>query len=147
MKKTLLLTELLNGLLALLFIYTAASKLIDLTLFEREIRNQAFSDALKPLITYGLPPFELVTAGLILIPVTRPIGLILYIGTMTIFSVYVGLVTFHYYDRVPCSCAGIFRQMGWPAHLVFNIFFTMLAITALWLTVKQRERLKLKTVA
>jgi putative oxidoreductase len=138
MKKKQWLLEIISGLLALLFIYTATSKLMDFRQFQKEINNQAFPKVLDPLLIYGLPTLELLSAGLLLIARLRIPGFWIYIVLMILFTGYVSLVTFHFYDRVPCSCAGVFRLMGWPAHLVFNFAITILAAWGLSLATEEK---------
>jgi putative oxidoreductase len=138
MKKRQWLLEIISGLLALLFIYTAASKLMDFRQFQKEINNQTFPKALDPILIYGLPTLELLSAGMLLIARWRIAGYWIYIVLMTLFTSYVSLVTFHFYDRVPCSCAGVFRLMGWPAHLVFNFVITILAAWGLSLATEEK---------
>jgi putative oxidoreductase len=144
MKRRKWLLEIISGLLALLFIYTAASKLMDFKQFQKEINNQAFPKELDSLLIYGLPPSELISAGMLLIARFRIVGLWIYLVLMLLFTGYVSLVTFHFYDRVPCSCAGVFRLMGWPAHLVFNVATVLLTAWALSLAIKENRNQRLE---
>jgi len=34
-------------------------------------------------------------------------------------------------EFTPCSCGGILSDMNWNQHLIFNIVFTMIALTGL----------------
>jgi putative oxidoreductase len=140
MKKEQWIIELICCLTALLFAYTGTSKLLDFKQFEKEITNQEFHRSLFPLLIYGLPATELVIAAMLLIPKLRMAGLLMSAVLMLLFTGYVGLVTFNYYNRVPCSCAGVFRQMTWPAHLLFNIVFTILTITAVFLEYRKTPK-------
>ncbi|GAA4910115.1 MauE/DoxX family redox-associated membrane protein [Mucilaginibacter defluvii] len=145
MKREQWLLEIICGLTALLFIYTAASKLLEYEQFRQEIFNQAFNPVLFPVIIYGLPPAELFVAVMLLVPKLRLAGLYLSTLLMILFTGYVGLVTFHFYDRVPCSCAGVFKHMSWPVHLAFNLVFTVATIYGIKIFNAQRIREKLKT--
>jgi putative oxidoreductase len=127
------LLEIFTYLLALLFLYTAFSKLIDFKRFVWEIDNQPFGHWLTKLLIYGLPVIELVAVGLLLKPKLRKKGLYLSAILMFTFTGYVALVTFNYYNRVPCSCAGVFHVMTWPQHLIFNVAFTFIAIYSIYL--------------
>jgi putative oxidoreductase len=125
------LLEIFTYLLALLFFYTALSKLFDFRRFVWEIGNQPFEHWLRPILIYGLPTIELITVYLLLKSKTRQQGFYLSSLLMFAFTIYVALVTFNYYNRVPCSCAGVFHAMSWPQHLIFNILFTMIAISGI----------------
>jgi putative oxidoreductase len=123
--------EIFTYLLALLFFYTALSKLIDFKRFIWEIGNQPYEHWIRPVLIYGLPTIELLTTFLLLRPKTRQKGFYISAILMIVFTMYVAFVTFNYYNRVPCSCAGVFRAMSWPQHLIFNIFFTIIAIISI----------------
>lgn len=132
-------TETFTYLLALLFCYTALSKMVDFGRFNWEISNQPFAHWLRPIIIYGLPVIELVTTFLILRIKTRQIGFYCSAVLMFVFTIYVSLVTFHYYNRIPCSCAGVFHAMSWPQHLIFNIIFMAMAILGILLNSNQSQ--------
>ena len=133
MKKLQWLAEAGTYLLALMFLFTAASKLLDFRYFVRAINNQPFDNRWTPYLVAGLPLAELLATGLLLWPRYRVKGLALSAMLMLIFSVYVGLVTFHFYERVPCACAGVFQRLTWPQHFAFNLFFSLLALAGLWI--------------
>ncbi|MBS1567215.1 MAG: hypothetical protein JST39_22720 [Bacteroidetes bacterium] len=45
---------------------------------------------------------------------------------MSLFTGYVAvMLSLSYY--LPCSCGGILQALSWQGHLVFNVFFTLLA--------------------
>lgn len=127
------LLEAFTYLLALLFLYTALSKLVDFKHFIWEIGNQPFDHCLRPFLIYGLPTVELLATFLLLKLQTRRLGFYLSALLMTLFTLYVALITFHYYPRVPCSCAGVFHAMSWPQHLIFNLLFLFISIAGVFL--------------
>lgn len=131
MKRLQWLAELSTYALALLFLFTAVSKLLDFRHFVRAINNQPFDNRWTPVLVVVLPLSELLTAGLLLWPRYRSKGLLLSALLMFIFTVYVGLVTFHFYERVPCACAGVFQRLTWTQHFVFNVFCWGLALGGL----------------
>lgn len=133
MKKSQWLYEMFTYLLALLFFFTALSKLFDFRHFVREINNQVFPKQLTSILIIALPAIELITTFLLLRVKYRIGGLWLSLVLMTAFTIYVALVTFHFFPRVPCACAGVFKHMSWPGHLIFNIVFTLIAAAGIWL--------------
>ena len=139
MKKSQWLSEIFTYLLALLFLFTAMSKLIDFRHFVRSINNQPFDDSFTPFLVYFLPAIELLAVLLLLSLKTRTKGLWLSLVLMAVFTVYVALVTFHFYDRVPCACAGVFQKLTWSQHLVLNVVFTGMAAASLWLESKHKR--------
>jgi hypothetical protein len=139
MKKSQWLYELIVFLLALLFLYTAFSKLVDMRHFVRAIHNQPFPKSVDPFLIWGVPLVELITGVALLRVKTRKFGLIVSTILMFSFSIYVGLAVFHFFKRVPCGCAGVFQGMSWPVHLVFNLAFLVLACIGLWIQYKTEK--------
>lgn len=123
--------EIITYLLILLFLYTAVNKGANIGRFYGEINNQPFDNRLTPFLTYGIPAAELLIAALIAWPPTRLKGCYAYTVVMIIFTIYVALITFGYYPRRPCGCAGVIENLSWPGHLVFNCIFTLLGAAAI----------------
>lgn len=123
-------------LLILLWVYTATSKLVDLTEFKRQLANQTFSESIAAILLFFVPISELVAALLLLFSKTRFAGLLLSFFLMLFFTGYIALVLLGYYDQVPCSCGGVLKQLGWQAHFWFNLFF--LGISVLGIVLERR---------
>lgn len=123
-------------LLAALFFITAGSKLIDLKRFGEQIDNQPFDNRLSPFLMYGVPAIEMILVIGLLWPAKRRQALYGSAILMTLFSIYIALVTFNFFDRVPCGCAFAFESLSWPQHLVMNTVFTLMAYFAIY-TVKK----------
>ncbi|MBS7565543.1 hypothetical protein KHS38_14110 [Mucilaginibacter sp. Bleaf8] len=126
-------------LLMILWTYTAASKAMDLRLFEVQMNKQVLFPFLKKPLVYLLPPAEALIAVLLLFDSSRFTGLYASAGLLLVFSVYVALAVFRVFERVPCSCGGILRTMGWGTHLVFNVFFLLLTMIAINLNYRERR--------
>lgn len=136
MKKSQWLCELIVLLLALLFLYTAFSKLVDMRHWIRAIHNQVFPKAFNPFLVVLVPLVEIVLGIALLRPKWRKFGFTGSIILLTGFSIYITLGILHAFKRVPCGCAGVFQAMTWPTHLVFNLVFLSLAIIGLILNRK-----------
>jgi len=126
---TQLLLNIITSLLILLWTYTAFSKLADLKEFQSQLNNQVFSDSTAQILLWSIPTSELLAAALLLFERTKTAGLITSALLMTAFTGYIALVLAGYYQKVPCSCGGVLKQLGWQAHLWFNLFFLALSIT------------------
>ncbi len=123
-------------LLILLWVYTATSKLVDLTEFKRQLANQTFGKSVAAILLWFVPISELFAALLLLFSKTRFAGLTVSFFLMLLFTGYITLVLSGFYDRVPCSCGGVLKQLGWQAHLWFNLFF--LGISGLGVILERR---------
>lgn len=139
MKRSQWLYEVITYLLILLFFFTALGKVMDWHHYERKMNNQVFSKTVTPIITVAVPLVEFMAVLLLAWVKTRMSGLWLSLALMGAFTVYVGLVTFNVFPRVPCSCAGVFEAMTWPQHLVFNVVFTVITGIAIYIGNKEKQ--------
>jgi hypothetical protein len=137
-KRTLIL-DIISTLLVILFIYTAVSKLINLTEFREQMQNQEIPKWLARVLVIALPPVEVLTALLLVFSRTRMAGLWVSAVLLFLFTGYIGLVVLGSYGRTPCSCGGVLRSMGWNTHLVFNLFFLLSTCYAISLMYRERR--------
>lgn len=137
--KRTLIPEIISTLLVILFIYTAASKLLKLPEFRDQMLNQEIPKWLAEVLIIALPPFEILTALLLVIPSARLTGLWISAALLFLFTGYIGLVVMGFYSRTPCSCGGVFSSMGWNTHLLFNLFFLLSTCYAILLMYRERR--------
>ena len=116
-------------LLIVLFTYTAVSKWIDFDRFLKDLTNQPIPQGAIPFLAWVLTLSEFVLVILILREPTRKFGFAGAIFFMSLFTGYTGLVLLKIFNRIPCSCGGVIRELTWPQHLLFNVVFTGVAIT------------------
>jgi putative oxidoreductase len=131
--------QVIASLLVLLFVYTAFSKLLDFSTFKDQMHNQAMKPWINELLIWLLPPVEIAAACLLLFERTRLRGFYLSAALMTGFTIYVLLVLLHVFHRVPCSCGGVLKVLGWRSHFVFNLFFMLLSFTGIYFTGRERR--------
>jgi putative oxidoreductase len=129
---SILLHKLAPALLVLLYTYAAASKLVDLDAFGKQLARQPIPEAAANLLKYALPTAELLLAGMLLLPRSLRTGLQVSLALLFLFSGYVSLALLHWWSRYPCSCGGILGHLPWGWHLLFNLFFLALNLAALW---------------
>lgn len=118
-------------LLILLFTYTAVSKWLNMEAHLYAIRNQPFSRPVNDFLAHALPVTEIITVILLVIHTTRLWGLYLSLLLMFLFTGYVLAILLGLFGRIPCSCGGVIKLLGWKEHLVFNIFFLAISIAAI----------------
>lgn len=133
MKTRSLIIELTAYSLIILFVYTAVSKWADFGQFVKQMDAQPFNDALTPLLVWGLPIIELLTAGLLLFNKTRIFGLYASLLLMVAFTIYIALIRMNYYGYRPCACGGIIRAFTWEKHFIFNLYFVLIAALGIFL--------------
>lgn len=121
------------SVLILLFCYAAISKLLNVEDFARELANQEVPIWSRSILVWSIPGGELLVSVLLSISRTRLLGLYGSCLLMTIFTVYVGLVVYGFFDRVPCSCGGVISGMDFQMHLLFNAFFLTLSVIGIFM--------------
>src|SRR5690606_4495008 len=110
----------------ILFVYAAVSKLTDFANFQVQIAQSPLLSAFATFIAYATVIGELIIAVLLCFQKTKRLGLYLFLGMMTAFTVYIYLIL-NYSPFVPCSCGGILEKMGWTEHLWFNAITSIVA--------------------
>jgi len=128
--------KIVTGLIAAMFFYAAYSKLIDMQQSRIQMRGQVFPAAIADILTWLIPVTELIiTTGLLLSP-TRLRALYASLGLLLLFSIYIAITMSGTFGKIPCSCGGILRHMGYWTHLIFNLGFMLLA--TLGIAIEQR---------
>jgi len=133
--------EIITALLVLLFIYAATSKMIGYARFQFQLSRAPYVGQFAILLSYVIPLGELVIVALLTISKTRYLGLWLSFVSMLIFTVYVALMLLSG-KHLPCTCGGIIQKLSWSQHLVFNLFFSVLSGTGIWLYRKKKGERK-----
>lgn len=126
--------QLIIGLLVILFSYAVVNKLGDFKMHEWQMMNQALPRWINRALIWLVPLSEIVIVVFLLFKRTQLYGLVASVLLMSLFTLYVGAVVFHFFDRVPCSCGGVLESMTWESHLVFNVMVTLVAGVGVSLT-------------
>jgi len=117
--------------LSLLWMYAATAKVLEFDQFEIQMNQVDFLKPLAGLLVWITPFVEYSLAALLLVSKTRRLGLIGSAVLMSVFTVYIaGMISFS--PDLPCSCGGIINNLTWQQHLLFNIGFTALAFTGVY---------------
>lgn len=123
----------ISYLFAFLFTYAAVSKILDYHDFSIKLGQSPLFSAFAGWVAIGIPVLELLIVVLLCFPRWRFTGLFASLCLMVAFTAYIFIIL-NFSTYVPCSCGGILQDMGWTEHLVFNIAFVMLALTALYVS-------------
>ena len=144
-----------NYLLIFLFAYTAISKLnpfsyttpftwenfklINVTAFQG---TMAKSPVLRPYVTelsYAIPIAEILVCLLLLFNKTKTAGYYLSLLLLSLFTGYIIYILQKYGTMLPCSCGGVVSLLSWKQHLLFNIFFILITVRAIYITYKPKQ--------
>jgi uncharacterized membrane protein YphA (DoxX/SURF4 family) len=128
MKKQIII-EIISLLLIILFVYSAVNKLMDVEKFQVQIGKSPLLTHISWLVAWCVPFIEIVISILLAIPRFRLTGLFGAFSLMTIFTTYI-IIILNFSDHVPCACGGVLEKLGWTEHLIFNIVFMALSLTA-----------------
>lgn len=123
--------EIAASLIVLLFAYTGISKMTDMQLFIGDMQKQPLPDWLKAPLVWIIPLTEIITAASLIFNKTRPVGFYAAAIILFVFTFYTILVLSRFFGKIPCSCGGFLRTLSWPQHLLLNMFFLMLAVSAI----------------
>jgi len=126
--------QVITCLLILLWVYAAMSKLLNYEQSRSQMLNQVFTQTTAKLLVWAVPFTELLLGVLLSFLKTRLIGLYGSLVMLVGFTIYIGLVMNNTFGRIPCSCGGVLNKMNWEQHLVFNIVFVILTISAILLS-------------
>ena len=131
MKKQII-TTVISAFLTLLWVYAAASKLMDHDRSRAEMLNQVLPKTVAEVLVWAVPLIELGVATLILMKRTHLIGLYASLFLLINFSLYIGIVMTGWMGRIPCSCGGVLNDLSWSQHLLFNLLFVLLTLVAIY---------------
>jgi hypothetical protein len=116
------------------------SKWMDLGRFAGDMNNQPFPHWMAAILTWSLPVVDIFIPLALIINRTRPAGLWASLIVMSLFTIYAGVILFHFFDRVPCGCGGVIRGLTWPQHLFFNLFFTLVSLSGILMSMKGSKK-------
>src|SRR5690606_8057742 len=136
-KKTIV--DIIAYLFILLFVYASVNKLMDYKTFSIELGKSPLLTAFAGWVAWGIPAIELVVVALLTVPKWCLAGLYAAFSLMTMFTAYI-VAILKFSDYIPCSCGGVLQNMTWNQHLVFNIFFVLLAFTGIMLYEKEDRK-------
>lgn len=138
-------TAVLASLLIVLFLYTSVSKLLNMRDFRDSMTSQPIAPWLSYILGRTLPFVEILVAILLYINKTRLLGFIISLGMMVSFTIYIGLGLIHAFSRTPCSCGGVFTQMSWQNHFLFNLLFIVISLAGIiLLTAEPHYKIRLQ---
>jgi hypothetical protein len=118
--------EVISSLLIILFIYTALSKLSGYKTFTIQLSKSPFITSYAGSIAWSLPAGEILISLLLVFKRTRLIGLYASFFTMSLFTAYL-MIMLKFSYHIPCSCGGVLQNLSWNEHIVFNVFFIIIA--------------------
>jgi uncharacterized membrane protein YphA (DoxX/SURF4 family) len=131
MKKSMVI-EIISGLLALLFMYAAISKLLDYSTFRIQLNQSPFITRFANVIVWALPVIEITVAVLLALQSPRLPAFYAALFLLSLFTAYlIAMLNFSYY--IPCSCGGVLASLSWKQHIILNAGFIVLSLAGIQL--------------
>lgn len=122
-----IMVEVICCLLIMLFVYAAASKLMDYKKFEVQLSQSPMLTIFGGSISWVIPILEILIACSFVNLKFRLIGLYFSFSLLIAFSTYIFIIL-RYSSFIPCSCGGILEHFSWEFHLYFNLGFVLLSV-------------------
>lgn len=136
----LLAADFISGLLLLVFLYTAWSKLREYEQFRYTLSQSYLLKPVAGIIAWLLPVVELALVVLLFVPAWRRLGLKLSIILLSALTLYLTFMII-YAPELPCSCGGVLAELTWKEHLFLNGGLVLLSIIGAVLYKKEKGKL------
>ena len=116
-----------------LYSYTAVMKVAEFKEYRIKMYKQPFANWFTEVLIYALPAIEIGMVVLLILPFFLPhrrlrIVPVINVLLMASFTAYAWMAKKKIFGYIPCACGGIFQDMEWPEHYVWNMRLTILAV-------------------
>ncbi len=117
----------------LLFVYTAAGKLLTLETFKSVLIHYPIIGSYHVFFAYAVPIIEILICVMLIYPPLRRLGLM---ASLILMSLFLGYIVYMFVSGsdLPCSCGGFVSKLSWGNHIWFNSIFIILAAVGIKLT-------------
>lgn len=122
--------EIISFLFIILFVYAAVNTLMNLDKFLVQIGQSPLLAGIAGLVKWFIPICEILISAALAIAKFRAIGLAAAFGLMVMFTAYI-ISILRLVEQIPCACGGMLQRLGWAEHLIFNVFFILLAVAGI----------------
>lgn len=130
LKHKTLISDIASYLLLMLFMYTAASKLLTVKSFASTLAKSPLIGSYNTIVAWSIPILEILIGILLIVVSLRKIGLYASLGLMVIFTVYLCYMVLSG-SKLPCHCGGVVSTLSWQQHIWFNMAFVLIAFAGI----------------
>ena len=138
MKKSII-TDMISALLVFLFVYAAASKLLNYEQFSAQLSQSPLLSHYSHVVAVAIPLIEFGIVILLINSTTKLLGLIASFTLLILFTSYL-IAVLSFSAHIPCSCGGILQGMSWKTHIAFNLIFIGFTIVGIVLLRSEIKR-------
>jgi len=136
------------AILILVFSYAAISKMINLNLFNAQLKTHPYLQSYAGYLKWLIPVAELTISVFLIFPKTRLKAITASASLLVLFTIYLGVMILTQ-SNLPCSCGGIINKLSWRGHILLN--FALIGISVIGITTRgprwrsiKPKKLKLK---
>lgn len=129
--------QIFTFILILLWVPVTIDKFWNLGEFHATLLNQPFPNWWSDILYWLLPMLELLAIILLAWPGKAKVlhqGMWLSFILLLGFTIYIAFGVLGFYSKQPCGCGSVIKNLSWPQHLLFNIFFLTLSGIGIWLS-------------
>lgn len=117
-------------LLIFLFTYAGISKLMDHNTFKTTLMQSPVIANMSAILSWMIPLAVLFTVFLLIVNKYKYAGYLSSLILMSVFTAYIAYMIL-FIPYLPCSCGGIWSELTWGNHLVFNVILIILILTSM----------------
>jgi len=115
-------TDLIVYAFLILFMYTAANKLLTIKSFASTLAKSPLIGSFSMTIAWAIPVVEILIGILLILDSKRKWSLPAALALMILFTVYLSYMVLSG-SKLPCHCGGVISTMTWQQHIWFNLAF------------------------
>lgn len=123
-------TDLIVYAFLILFMYTAANKLLTIKSFASTLAKSPLIGGFNLILAWSIPIVEILIALLLVLDSKRKWSLTAALSLMIVFTVYLSYMVLSG-SKLPCHCGGVISSMTWQQHIWFNLGFVVLGFIGL----------------
>lgn len=123
-------TDLIVYTFLILFMYTAANKLLTIKSFASTLAKSPLIGSFSLAIAWAIPVVEILIGILLILDSKRKWSIPAALILMILFTVYLSYMVLSG-SKLPCHCGGVISSMTWQQHIWFNLAFVTLGLIGL----------------
>ena len=124
--------EIIYLFLIAFFCYTAFNKMVNISSFRNNLmKTSLFSEEIANILSVIVIILEILIVLILLF--NKKIGLLLFCGTMLIFTLYISYLRSNGLYEV-CGCGGILNGLSYNFHLLINVFLILGSILSYYIS-------------
>lgn len=123
----------------ILYSYTATVKLAHFRNFQSQLNQSPGLQGYGGYWAYGIIALIIVMVILLCFRKLRLWGLWCSFGILTVIAGYIAVILY-YSNNLPCTCIGLFEQLGWKENLIVTIVLMIITLVGIYQMRKKENK-------